>query len=619
MGTPLRVNLRPWLTLGLTLLLTGCSTIAPLAPLQAAQPASVLMPTARPIPTPGPGVADILADPPAPGTSFELDAYYSGTSPWAHHGPPPPPDATQALCPSSWGAALTDQPFQALLSVLNSTCSNGLPADGAWLVAVTPEMATPGVRADAQLPYHARLRGHLADPAFAHCPDAARTFMVEAVVQVYEQDPPAMPQGWPEGYASWPRHHEETLGYSLPFPPGWTIERLDGGVLALAAPEWPGYPVTVVVHEGETYVDQYDPATTPSLLQGNGWSVFEQGLSFGAPAAGSQGLAGYHVDRSDGAQERMTSVLLSGNGHTYELSLRYPLGFDAPQTLLTAYSAIVEGFRLDTAPGPSPTPPVRQALGPGPLLTQEEAMARVRSQYGPDVELLFAELVPEAEARQQGMACATYMGHSDGVWLLAVRGAVEGAARVTRLYLDATSGAQLCGEEIDPSTLPTPTPTPTPPPTATPTPPPKPVPTPRPAVYNPAPGERWIEVILSEQALIAWEGETEVRRMVVSTGLPGTPTVSGRYHIYLKALSRRMTGPGYDLPNVPHVLFFYLGYAIHGAYWHDNFGTPMSHGCVNLKLDDAAWIFDWAGPELPAGASAVYASESNPGTLVVVH
>jgi lipoprotein-anchoring transpeptidase ErfK/SrfK len=54
-----------------------------------------------------------------------------------------------------------------------------------------------------------------------------------------------------------------------------------------------------------------------------------------------------------------------------------------------------------------------------------------------------------------------------------------------------------------------------------------------------------------------------------------------------------MTGPGYYLPDVPYVMYFYSGYGLHGTYWHSNFGTPMSHGCVNFSIDDAAWLFDF--------------------------
>jgi lipoprotein-anchoring transpeptidase ErfK/SrfK len=117
----------------------------------------------------------------------------------------------------------------------------------------------------------------------------------------------------------------------------------------------------------------------------------------------------------------------------------------------------------------------------------------------------------------------------------------------------------------------------------------------------PASGGKWIEVVLSNQTTLAWQGNTLVRRMVVSTGLPGTPTVVGRFQIYAKYLSAPMSGPGYYLPAVPHTMYFYAGYALHGAYWHNNFGHPMSHGCVNLSLPDAAWLYNWA----PMGTTVV--------------
>jgi len=79
--------------------------------------------------------------------------------------------------------------------------------------------------------------------------------------------------------------------------------------------------------------------------------------------------------------------------------------------------------------------------------------------------------------------------------------------------------------------------------------------------------------------------------------LPSTGTVTGTYHVYTKLTSQRMTGgvrrEHYDLPNVPNVMYFYSGYAIHGTYWHHNFGHPMSHGCVNASLSAAAWLFKW--------------------------
>ena len=109
-----------------------------------------------------------------------------------------------------------------------------------------------------------------------------------------------------------------------------------------------------------------------------------------------------------------------------------------------------------------------------------------------------------------------------------------------------------------------------------------------------ASGERWIDVNLTQQVLVAYEGNTPVRRTAVSTGLPGTPTVTGQYHIYVKYTAQLMVGPGYYLPDVPWVMYFYEGYGLHGTYWHNNFGHPMSHGCVNLPTPEAKWLYDWA-------------------------
>ena len=107
-------------------------------------------------------------------------------------------------------------------------------------------------------------------------------------------------------------------------------------------------------------------------------------------------------------------------------------------------------------------------------------------------------------------------------------------------------------------------------------------------------GERWIDVDLTNQSVYAYEGDVVVNSFIVSTGTWLTPTVTGQYKIYVKIRSGNMHGPGYFLPDVPYIMYFYKGYGLHGTYWHHNFGTPMSHGCVNLQTDDAAWLFNWA-------------------------
>lgn len=136
--------------------------------------------------------------------------------------------------------------------------------------------------------------------------------------------------------------------------------------------------------------------------------------------------------------------------------------------------------------------------------------------------------------------------------------------------------------------------------------------------------EKWIEVSLDEQKLRAWEGNRVVMEFPISSGL-WYPTPKGTYNIWYKTRYTRMTGGSkelgtfYDLANVPDDLFFYQGYGLHGAYWHNNFGHPMSHGCVNEPLSNAHQLFEWAGPVLPPGINALRANADNPGTRVFVH
>ncbi|MDX1412775.1 MAG: L,D-transpeptidase family protein [Candidatus Promineifilaceae bacterium] len=112
------------------------------------------------------------------------------------------------------------------------------------------------------------------------------------------------------------------------------------------------------------------------------------------------------------------------------------------------------------------------------------------------------------------------------------------------------------------------------------------------------PNERWIDVNLNTQTLVAYEGDVPVFNSLISSGLWNTPTVTGQFRTWMKYESQDMNGYllGYDyyLEDVPYVMYFFKDFAIHGAYWHNNFGTPMSHGCVNMHPADAGWLFNWA-------------------------
>ena len=159
----------------------------------------------------------------------------------------------------------------------------------------------------------------------------------------------------------------------------------------------------------------------------------------------------------------------------------------------------------------------------------------------------------------------------------------------------------LSGKEGEPRatwTL-TPIPTDTPTPTVTPVPtfvsPDNSLPSGRP--FGVGSNEHWVDVNLSTQTLTAFEGNTAVFSTLISSGLPSWPTVTGQFRIWLRYESQTMDGTrlGYDyyLPGVPYVMYFYEDYALHGTYWHSNFGYPMSHGCVNLETGDAEWIFNF--------------------------
>lgn len=121
-------------------------------------------------------------------------------------------------------------------------------------------------------------------------------------------------------------------------------------------------------------------------------------------------------------------------------------------------------------------------------------------------------------------------------------------------------------------------------------------------------GERWIEVDLSDQRLYMKEGVNTVGNFLVSTG-KWSPTPKGEWRVWIKLRYARMRGGSkalgtwYDLPNVPYTMYYNKGYGVHGAYWHNNFGNPMSHGCVNMKPEEAGIVFNWASV----------------GTRVVVH
>lgn len=150
------------------------------------------------------------------------------------------------------------------------------------------------------------------------------------------------------------------------------------------------------------------------------------------------------------------------------------------------------------------------------------------------------------------------------------------------------------------------------------------------AVLSHANEERWVEVDLSEQKLRAWEGDRLFLETPVSTGLGRFPTPTGEFRIWIKLRATKMEGGSgstyYYLPNVPYVMYFgnsevpnWRGYGLHGTYWHNDFGTRRSHGCVNLPTPVARELYYWLDPVLPEGKSVVFSDDQNPGARVVIH
>jgi lipoprotein-anchoring transpeptidase ErfK/SrfK len=114
-------------------------------------------------------------------------------------------------------------------------------------------------------------------------------------------------------------------------------------------------------------------------------------------------------------------------------------------------------------------------------------------------------------------------------------------------------------------------------------------------------GEKWIDIDLSDQVLTAYQGDTAVRYFIISSGKSSTPTVTGSFRIYSRTELQDMSGGSkaagdyYFQADVPWVQYFYQDYAIHGAYWHHMFGTPIGHGCINMRVEESRWLYEWTG------------------------
>jgi hypothetical protein len=147
-----------------------------------------------------------------------------------------------------------------------------------------------------------------------------------------------------------------------------------------------------------------------------------------------------------------------------------------------------------------------------------------------------------------------------------------------------------------------------------------------------AEGERYVDVDLSSQTLVVFEGMRPVYATLISSGKSSkdkakdhsTPT--GEWRVREKHITTTMDGDGtaagdlpYSIEDVPYAMYYHKAYAVHAAFWHSNFGVQMSHGCVNLAPLDAKWIFQFTGPQVPEGFHGVWSTPPESGTRIVVH
>lgn len=135
--------------------------------------------------------------------------------------------------------------------------------------------------------------------------------------------------------------------------------------------------------------------------------------------------------------------------------------------------------------------------------------------------------------------------------------------------------------------------------------------------------DQWIHVDLSEQTVVAYEGDRPVYGTLASTGTEGHDTPMGLFRIESKHVSTTMDDltageNAYSIEDVPWTMYFEGNYALHGAFWHYTFGRVRSHGCVNLAPADARWFFEWSTPSVPEAWHGIFSSRRNPGTFVFV-
>jgi len=333
-------------------------------------------------------IKSLLQNPPSTSTTVEIDVYN------IRWGRQENGNASLIECPiSPYQNILADRAVPQTLTLLNGYQTNLSPtylppSDASWLIPISR----------IPIPYHGRLRGHRGDATFVKCENANRIFVVDKVVAIHEEKAPQATTGAtlgaiakPVDFTSWHRYSDSQFRYSFPYPPDWQTEPSQDSeavaAISIRGPQWPSFPIVVRVYTGEIAYEKAEFSSAPPILKGDSSTRLSQDIIPVAANAKSQTLEGYRVDRTINTQTAVVSTAFTGRNYTYILTLQYPIGFKAEQSLLDIYTAVVVGFQLDAMPSVTrEAPTVEPTQLPVTPLPNRPAPAIIVSTPAPPVQ-----------------------------------------------------------------------------------------------------------------------------------------------------------------------------------------------------------------------------------------
>jgi len=376
-------------------------------------------------------------------TPVELVAYHGEGYEWLP-GRGRPESITG--CPSADSSPLTDEPLWLSLHFAGSWSSNSIPEGAPWLLAVGSD-GSPF----PDLPRLSRLRGHMGDPAFAHCAASDRIFVVDEVLETIEEQRPLEPAE--ADYGDWQWHVDEERRFRLGYPPGWRSTTTGDGAIQLRTDSVAHSVVSLRVTEAAR------AAPTTGETGGESWApnLFVQHASPGVTGELVPSLEGliYYCGDGRGLTGGCIEVVFKDGGLDYVLRHEYGTGFEAEPEALRAFNDIANAFQIDDRATVTPVPAPKETLGAGPFWSHQQAEDKALEMipYGP-WEVTDAELVSEADALRLNR-CDTrrddpgnmWYPYPDGVWIVELTGSFDDRQTVFYTYLDAETGFHICTAE----------------------------------------------------------------------------------------------------------------------------------------------------------------------------